>query len=270
MQNVFWRWFGPGVGRSFDAALALSVDGIQSGQIWTLITYSFMHSMRSFFHLLVNGLAIFFIGRELLPLLGSKRFLWLYGGGVVGGGLLWLAVNWTGNGILLGASAGAFALFTMFAALYPNRSITLLIFFVIPITIKPKWAIAIAGGIDLLGFLFYELAGSASPGGVAHSAHLGGMAAGWIFFRYVHNRSDRGHDRASPAIELPAWLKRTKRTAQTESPAYKVNVSKPKSPGDLKVEVDRILDKINSQGFGSLTSAEKKLLDDAKDLLSRR
>ena len=38
----------------------------------------------------------------------------------------------------------------------------------------------------------------------------------------------------------------------------------------LRAEVDRILDKINSQGFGALTADEKRLLDDAHDLLSKR
>jgi hypothetical protein len=38
---------------------------------------------------------------------------------------------------------------------------------------------------------------------------------------------------------------------------------------DLRVEVDRILDKINSEGFGALTPEEKRLLDEARDLLSR-
>ena len=37
-----------------------------------------------------------------------------------------------------------------------------------------------------------------------------------------------------------------------------------------RVEVDRILDKINSEGFASLTQEEKHLLDNAKDMLSRR
>mgnify|MGYP006139679347 CR=1 FL=1 len=37
-----------------------------------------------------------------------------------------------------------------------------------------------------------------------------------------------------------------------------------------RTEVDRILDKINSQGFASLTPDEKRVLDDAKDLLSRQ
>ena len=39
---------------------------------------------------------------------------------------------------------------------------------------------------------------------------------------------------------------------------------------DLRAEVDRILDKINSQGFGALTDEEKRVLDEARDLLSRR
>jgi len=39
--------------------------------------------------------------------------------------------------------------------------------------------------------------------------------------------------------------------------------------GDLRTDVDHILDKINSQGFGSLTEEEKQTLDEAKDLLSK-
>jgi hypothetical protein len=40
--------------------------------------------------------------------------------------------------------------------------------------------------------------------------------------------------------------------------------------GHLRAEVDRILDKINSQGFGSLSADEKRVLDEAKDLIGRR
>ena len=35
----------------------------------------------------------------------------------------------------------------------------------------------------------------------------------------------------------------------------------------MKVEVDRILDKINSDGFGALNEEEKKTLDKARDHL---
>jgi hypothetical protein len=36
---------------------------------------------------------------------------------------------------------------------------------------------------------------------------------------------------------------------------------------DMQAEVDRILDKINEQGFGSLTDNEKQTLEKAKGLL---
>jgi len=60
-----------------------------------------------------------------------------------------------------------------------------------------------------------------------------------------------------------------KRPARTPLPAAPepVNVG---SREHLRAEVDRILDKINSQGFGALTADEKRILDEARDLLSRR
>jgi len=45
---------------------------------------------------------------------------------------------------------------------------------------------------------------------------------------------------------------------------FKVNLS---SSMDMQAEVDRILDKINEQGFGSLTDNEKQTLEKAKGLL---
>jgi hypothetical protein len=43
----------------------------------------------------------------------------------------------------------------------------------------------------------------------------------------------------------------------------------PNARAGVRAEVDRILDKINSHGLGALTIAEKRVLDEAKDLLSR-
>lgn len=279
LQNVAWRWLGDAVGLSFDNLLALSASGIASGKIWTLLTYSLLHSMTSFLHVVFNALFIFYIGRELLPLLGSKRFLWLYGGGVVAGGIVWLAVNWGANAILLGASAGVCALLMVFAAINPNRPITLLLFFIVPVTILPKWLVIFVAGFDLLGLLFYELVGQGGIGGIAHSAHIGGFALGWLFFRFVHNGTWSGLGQGEASMELPAWLKRSKKSA-TQSNPYHVNVgsaskkSSPSAPAqrhaDLRDEVDRILDKINVSGFGALTDEEKRVLDRAKDGMNRR
>ena len=194
---------------------------------------------------------------------------------MVTGGALWLATNWTPGGDVIGASAGVTALFMMFTVLNPNRPITFLLFFIIPVTVKPKWVLLALGAYDLFGFVFFEAFGDTAMGNVAHSAHLGGYAAGWLFYRYVHQREWRTPDRA-PSIELPAWMRRSKKVPVAAG-AYKVNLSnaEPEKPtqmgkADLKAEVDRILDKINSQGFGALTDDEKRCLDQAKDLLNRR
>ena len=164
----------------------------------------------------------------------------------------------------------------VFAAINPNRSITLLLFFIVPVTIKPKWMVMFLLGFDLLGFLFYELPGGAGINNIGHSAHLGGFAAGWLFFRYVHQRGESTSGQSAPSIELPVWLKRSK--PQTGKAAYQVNVggakkapsSSPSRHLDLTAEVDRILDKINVDGFGALTDEEKRILDRAKDSLNKR
>jgi hypothetical protein len=129
----------------------------------------------------------------------------------------------------------------------------------------------VLGGIVIFGFLFSELVGASGFGDIAHSAHLGGFAAGWLFFRHIYQREWKSPDRA-PAIELPGWMQRTKKRP-VEATAYKVNIGATPtalSKSELNAEVDRILDKINSHGFGALTDEEKRQLDMAKDLLNKR
>lgn len=264
LQFVFPRWFG--AGDAMERMLALTVGGIKSGKVWTLFTYSFLHSTSNLLHIVSNLLGIYFIGRILEPMLGSRRFAWLYAAMVATGGAAWLATHWvSGGGSAIGASAGVAGLFVVFACFYPNQPMTFLLFFVLPVTLKPKYVAFALLGIELMGFLFYELLGAASPfGSLAHSAHLGGMLAGWVYFRYIHAANWKlGAGRED--VELPSWLRRKKKNAPAAN--YQVDVSKRE---DLKAEVDRILDKINSDGFGALTADEKRLLDEARDLLSRR
>lgn len=266
LQNVFLRWFNAGA--FFDGNFALSPYAIATGKVWTLLTYGFLHDPRNLLHILANVLAIYFLGRELLPLLGARRFVGVYLAMVLTGGLFWLAANWANAGMVIGASAAACGLLIIYAGFYPHRPITFLLFFILPVTLKPKHVAITLLLLDLAGFAFYEILGAASPFGVAHSAHLGGMFAGWIYFRYVH-------ERAWPAGWRLAWPRRQARRATRSSAAElpedeSEDALLPTSHRDLRAEVDRILDKINSEGFGALTPEEKRLLDNAKDLLSRR
>lgn len=264
LQYVFLRVFHGNP--QLERLLMLTTDGIRSGKIWTLFTYSFLHSTSNLLHVVANLLGLYFLGRVLQPVLGSKRLMWLYSGAVITGGLLWVATHWGGAGAAIGATAGVLGLLVVFACLYPNRPMTFLLFFVLPVTLKPKHVAIGLLIFELLGFFFYEIMGAVSPFGssIAYSAHLGGMLAGWLFFRYVHE-SPESTASARDDIEPPRWFRKTAKAVP--EPVYQVDVTRRE---DLRAEIDRILDKINSEGFGALTADEKRLLDEARDLLSRR
>jgi hypothetical protein len=88
------------------------------------------------------------------------------------------------------------------------------------------------------------------------------MLTAYGFYR-VAGRVELFGGTPGAGIQLPGWFRRKKKDAPLR---YQVNLTNRK---DLRTEVDRILDKINSEGFGALTKEEKLLLDEAHDLLSR-
>jgi membrane associated rhomboid family serine protease len=239
--------------------LALTVEGIRGWRLWSLVTHSFLHSTGSPWHIIFTVTGMIFVGRELEPLVGTRRFVALYAGMVLVGGLAWTAVNWTHGGLHIGAGAAVFGFLVVLSRIQPQLEFGLFFF---PVRFNIRHIVYVLLGANVLGLLFYEIAGSAMPLGLTPSAHLGGMLAGWVYFRFLH--AGNGWDRA-PGIALPAWLRRTKRSASNPTGAAPVAKNRPR----LRAEVDQILDKINSQGFGSLTEEEKRILDEAKDLLSR-
>ena len=89
------------------------------------------------------------------------------------------------------------------------------------------------------------------------------MLAGWVYFRYFH--ANNGWDRAS-SLKLPGWIHRNEKAGKTIADQLPKSAI---SSAQLRAQADLILDKINSHGFGALTDDEKRLLDEAKDLLSR-
>ncbi len=266
LESISLRWFSnPSVGNSFLQALVLSPDTFRQGFAWTLLSYGLLHDPDRFFHILGNLLAIYFLGRELLPSIGSRRFLGICFGAVILGGLVWLGCNWGQGGQLIGASAAACGLLVVFACINPDRPITLLFSFVLPVTIKPKYLAFGLLAFEFFGLLFLEIPRTTSSLNIAHSAHIGGMLAGWIYFRYIHSR-DRPNAGELTGIELPRWFRKAQKNL-APAPVYQVNAG---NRATLRAEIDRILDKINSEGFASLTHEEKRLLDNAKDQLSRR
>lgn len=253
LQNIFLQWFRTPVLASL---FGLSPVGLSHGCIWTLLTYAFLHG--DFLHLLFNMLVIYFVGQAVETLAGPKRFTIIYSTAVLLGGLAWLFLSPNRlGGELIGASAAAGGLLIFFCCLQPNQPVTLLLFFILPVTMKPKWLAVGLIGLEVFGFLFYELPGQ---GTVANSAHLGGMLGGYlcfVFFQSGYTFSLFGEGAS------PKWLQERSR-ASFRKQSFQINTS---SREILRTEVDRILDKINAKGFGALSQEEKKILEKAKDIL---
>tara|TARA_X000000368_G_scaffold139285_1_gene109525 strand:+ start:2184 stop:3098 length:915 start_codon:yes stop_codon:yes gene_type:complete len=255
----------PGTENAFMAQwFALSGENFRSFKVWTLFTYCFLHSTQGFMHIIGNMLGLYFIGRILEPQLGREKFLILYFAGALFGGLLYLIIHFSSMTVVVGASAAVFALMTVFCKIHPDRPITLLLFFVLPVTIKPRYLLLGSSVISVLGLLFYELPNRSN---MAHSAHLGGILLGVLFYRTMVQANSPfsmfGIDTVK--ISPPDWMKRRKKDPSNNL-SYSVNRA---SRNELQKEIDRILDKINTSGFGSLNDMEKATLERAKDLLSK-
>lgn len=262
IENIVLRWFGGGLATGFFHTLTLAPESFKTGFVWTLLTHGLIHDPNNLFDLAFTALGILVFGRPVIAEIGSKRFLQVFAAAVVLGGVTWLAVNWTHAERLFGASAGVSGLLVLFACLNPEQPIAL---FMIDVGLRAKHLAIGLLCIDVLGLLLVEIPGHSSWFAMAHSAHLGGMAAGWLYYRATH-LSDTPWFRNRPAIELPRWFRRSKQPFAS-APVFKVNLT---GTSELKAEVDRILDKINSHGFQSLSTEEKARLDQAREHLSRR
>ena len=232
------------------AAFALSPQTLGRGMVWQILTYSFLHG--GFLHILCNMLGLYFIGPFVESRLGWKRFLLLYFLGAILGALAWLGVSWGTHDVLVGASAGVMAVVAYFCLSYPPMPLTFLIFFIIPVRLKPRPMLGIIAAIEVFGLL-YSLAGGSSD--VAYAAHLGGLAAGGFFYLLQLRGAFARFD--SLGSKISAFALRGRKSCTRKASEYKFSVD---ISGDTSAEVDRILDKISEHGFASLTDSEREFL----------
>ena len=154
--------------------------GAPSFEVWQLVTYGFLHG--DWTHLFFNMFALYMFGGDIERLLGAQRFVQYYLVCVVGAAVAQLVVM---SGMstpplpTVGASGGVFGLLLAFGMAFPRRRI-LLIFPPIPM---PAWLF-----VTLYGMLELYLGVTGSRVGIAHFAHLGGMAAGYAMLTYWRRR----------------------------------------------------------------------------------
>ncbi len=206
-----------GRARIIDAGALWFPDNPHFGA-WQVVTYMFLHANLS--HILFNMVALTSFGTVLEREWGAGRFLVFYFLCGIGAGLIQLGVNWyefselhgrlvtagltpdainamlaSGSADLppgpavqqaavdlyrlyiaptLGASGAIYGLLVAFGFLHPNAKLAMLF---VPVPVAAKIFIPILLGLDLLsGLTGFSLFG----GGVAHFAHVGGAAIGFL------------------------------------------------------------------------------------------
>ena len=262
LQNVLYRFST----LPTDDYFALSVEGLRHGFVWQLLTYQFMHG--GLIHLALNCWAIYIFGREVEETLGRNIFLTLYfTSGVIGGLFQALAGVLLGGRFaapVVGASAGAFGLVSAYAALYPERPLMLLLFFIIPVNMRAKFLLLFSAILTVIGLVF-------PMDNIAHAAHLGGMLTGIVFVRYAihwHWHWPRLR-RTRPQLLRPLVKASHGPGARWGQSSARVDTDLP--PDEfLSKAVDPILDKISAHGIQSLTERERRILQTAREKMAGR
>ena len=227
---------GRGVQNPMVALLELDSSAFLDSFPWhlpRLATYGFLHEAPM--HLAMNALGLYFFGTMVEGALGSRRFLWVYGGAILVGGLVFLVWSVAGHRVgarLLGMSGGVYAVLIAGAVLFPDARVTL---FVFPMKLR-----SLAIGAFALAAVYavqrFQASGGAL-GGVAEEVHLAGALWGW------------------GAVRLPGRIEELRAGRRKES----AKRARRQRSEDRK-EMDDLLAKVNRKGIGSLTRQERERL----------
>ena len=160
---------------------------VTRGWIWQIVTYLFLHG--SLWHLILNMFIIWMFGSPLESVWGSNRFLNYYF--LCGFGGAALSFLFSFNTTVIGASGAGYGILLAYAILFPYNEIYV-------------WGLLPVRARTLVIFMtIIEFAyGFSGRDGIAHFAHLGGMAAGFFYLRganrvrrfFQNIRSGRGGD----------------------------------------------------------------------------
>lgn len=246
-------------------ALYYIFDPLGRFQPFQLITYMFMHG--GTMHIFFNMFALWMFGRHIEMVWGTKRFLIYYFicgiGAAVFQELGQLAGLINPYSMTVGASGAVYGILLAFGMLFPNER---MIIFPVPVPIKAKFVIA--------GYIIIEIfAAFFSRDNVAHLAHLGGLAVGFVYFltwKFMGYKG-MGSFKSKSSTNYNKWQNTTTR------PTMKVEYNRNEYARDERsrdyqyneernrrnAQIDEILDKIRKSGYESLTDEEKQTLFNA-------
>ena len=208
--------------------------------LWQPFTYLFFHG--SIWHVLINMFVLWMFGSELERLWGKEHFLKFYFVTGVGAGLVTIIFGLNSMTPIVGASGAVYGVLLAYGLTYPNRTVYL--YGIIPI--KSLWFVI---GIGVIAFM----SSFDNISQISHLTHLSGMVIGYLMLK----RPVRFND---------LWFTIRKRTLEYKIKHEEKKVSQHQ---EIEREIDSILDKINREGFDSLTSEEHDRLYKGSQSLSR-
>ncbi len=224
---------------------------------WTLITYMFYH--QGIWHILGNMLWLWMFGYIFHELTGNKKIIPVFIYGALGGAIAFmLAYNISPvlrieNANMVGASGGIMAIVVATTVMAPGYRIFPMISGGIPL-----WILTVL-------YLIIDLALIPVSNTGGHIAHLAGGFTGFLFIFFMR----RGYDWSTGINNFFDWVNnlfnpdKPKKNIKDELFYKKGKQPFSKTPNLTQQRIDAILDKINQQGYNSLTVEEKELLNKA-------
>ncbi len=247
-----------------DVRYGLSGQGLAEGAWWQLVTHQFLHG--GLLHLVMNMAGLWFAGRELERVIGTRTFVGLYlVGGIVGGLAQLIFVPSTP--LLIGASGAVFAVLISLTAMFPNLPITALLFFVLPVRMRAKYL-----GIGIVAATLAMWA-SGMFGNYGHAAHLGGALVGYGFGRWYARKKLKGpasFDEPAPVFGVARRMGDSADGRRRYRGGAGRTVFEVVNPAASSRGVDEILDKVLRSGIDSLTREERDELERARGQRTRR
>jgi membrane associated rhomboid family serine protease len=224
---------------------------------WTLITYMFYHFQ--IWHIIGNMLWLWMFGYIFHDLTGNRKIIPLFIYGALGGAFAFmLAYNFlpslkTTDANMVGASAGIMAIVVATTLMAPGYRIFPMINNGIPL-----WVLTVI-------YLIIDLALIPGENTGGHIAHLAGGFTGLLYILFLRKGSDWSEG-LNAFFDWVSNLFNPDRPSVNKKKEHFYKVTQPpftKEPNLTQQRIDAILDKINQQGFSSLTAEEKELLKKA-------
>ena len=242
----------PGADSWIRQILSLSPANLLDGAWWEPFTYMWLHAPPVGFwvtHILFNMLTLSIFGGPVESRLGSARFAMLYLAGGLTAAFFFLGQAWWEAGFsvsvlsqnsqeIVGASGAVLAVVAAFAVYYPDAR---LFIFPIPFPIRARKAVIFFIVLSVV-FMFVPALSF-----IGHSAHIGGLVAGYWLARIWHRQVPE-----PPVLAKPAW-KGMEEMAATLAVAEL-------SEAQFRRELRGLLDELGHGRWRPLTLRERALL----------